>query len=113
MANVAKDLNDAGAEIIWVLEQGPRFEDGTAVECARTMDDLGATRGWCVGDDQTQPNPDVFDESAFSVARGFDMIVPRSTMQIVYSTSHGTPSGNENPSGEDVLAEVQRVIDSL
>ena len=113
MVDVEDELTAAGAQIIWVLEQGPRFEDGTAAVCATTMEELGATQGWCVGDDQTKPDADVFDTSEFSDGRGFDLIVPRSTMQIVFSTSHGTPSGNENLTGEEVLAEVKRVVESL
>lgn len=114
MAEVADEIVAEGAEIIWVLEQGPQFQDGTAEECMATMDVLGdPSVGWCVGDDETAPEPDVFDDSPFSVARGFDMIVPRATMEIVYTTSHGTPSGNENISGEDVLAEVRNAIADL
>ena len=113
VAEVETELEAAGAAIIWVLEQGPTFEDGTANACYDTLSELGATRGWCVGDDQTKPSADVWDESEFSVGRGFDLIVPRRTMRIEYSTSHGTPSGNDNLTGADVLAEVQRIADGL
>ena len=100
----------AGAQIVWVLEQGPQFQDGTAVECEEVMQELGATQGWCVGDDETQPVADVFDDSPFAEGRGFDFIVPRSTMRIEYVTTHGTPSGNDNLTGDDILAAVQEVI---
>ncbi|MFT4627243.1 MAG: hypothetical protein ACI8PZ_005925 [Myxococcota bacterium] len=113
VTDVQDDLIDAGAQIIWVLEQGQSFEDGTANNCFDTMERFGATQGWCVGDDQTKPDADVWDESEFSVGRGFDLIVPRSTMQIVYTTSHGTPNGNENLTGADVLAEVRAVVGGL
>jgi len=36
--------------------------------------------------------------------------VPRSTMRIEYVTTHGTPSGNDNLTGDDILAAVQEVI---
>ena len=71
------------------------------------MDFLGSDNGWCVGDSETEPEPGTFDNSPFSVERGFDIIVTRSDMRIGYATSHGTPSGNENVDGEDILAEVQ------
>ena len=59
------------------------------------------------------PTPKAFDDSPFSVARGFDIIVPRSTMEIVFTTSHGSPGGNENINGQQLLAEIQAVIDGL
>ena len=105
---------DAGAEIIWVLQEDNRQVPGTAERCMEIMDDLGNPDvGWCVGDDQTRPEPRVFDSSPFAIGRGFDLIVPTSTMEIVYTTSHGTPGGNENLTGEEVLAEVERVISQL
>lgn len=114
MAEVEDDLIAAGAQIVWVLEQDPSFQPGTADRCTFVMDELGAQdQGFCVGDSQTEPVPGTFDDSPFSVARGFDMIVARSTMQIVWSSSHGTPTGNENLTGADVLAEVRTVIAGL
>jgi len=110
VADLDEDFNAAGAEIIWVLEQGPRFEDGTAANCVTTMQDLGATTGWCVGDDETLPAADVFDDSDLANNRGFDLIVPRSTMRIEWVSTHGTGPNDENPEGEDVLAEVQAVL---
>lgn len=109
MAEVEEDILAAGAEIIWVLEQGQAFQDGTAELCRTTMDRYGSDKGWCVGDEETQPVSGTFDDSPFSVSRGFDIIVPRDTMEIVYSTSHGTPSGNDNLEGADVL---QAVLDA-
>lgn len=106
---------DEGVEIIWVLESlsTPR-NGGTAEECLEAMDELGNPGvGWCVGDGDTRPTARAFDDSPFSIGRGFDMIVPRSSMVIEYTTSHGTPSGNENITGKDVLAEVQRVVGEL
>lgn len=98
-----------GAEILWVLEQDPSFGDGTAEACMDAMDAFGSEdQGWCVGDDQTEPAPDVFDDSPFSEQRGFDIIVERGSMVVVYSTSHGTPEGNDNLDGEDLLAAVKQ-----
>lgn len=110
---VEDQIVEAGAEIIWVLEQNQFLQAGTAEDCRTILDSFGSTHGWCVGDGQTQPTPGVFDASPFSIQRGFDIIVPRQTMQIVYSTSHGTPMGNENITGEELLAKVQEVVAGL
>lgn len=74
------------------------------------MDDEGSSLGWCVGDSRTQPTPGTFDTSPFSIGRGFDIIVPRDTMTIEYTTNHGTPSGNENPTGADVLQALREIL---
>lgn len=113
MADAEQDFLDAGAEIIWVLERDKFFADGTAKLCRDTMDALGSTQGWCVGDAQTEPVPFTFDDSPFSVGRGFDIIVPRQTMEVAYTTSHGTPSGNDNADAAEVLQAVRDVIDGL
>lgn len=113
MAEIDEDFNAAGAEIIWVLEQGPRLEDGTAANCVDTLTDLGATTGWCVGDDETLPEPDVWDDSPLANNRGFDLVVPRSTMRIEWVSTHGTGPNDENVEGQDVLAEVEKVLQGL
>ena len=113
MADFEDDIIAAGAEIIWVLEQGPQFQDGTAENCVDTMTALGATKGWCVGDDETLPTPDVWDDSPLANNRGFDLIVPRSTMVIEWVSTHGTGSADENPTGEDVADEVANVVAGL
>lgn len=77
------------------------------------MDSVGSTLGWCVGDSETMPVPGTFDESPFSIDRGFDIIVPRGGMDIRYTTNHGTVSGNENITGAELLVEVQAVVASL
>jgi hypothetical protein len=56
------------------------------------------------------PTPGVFDNSGFAIGRGFDMLVDRRTMRILYTSSHGTPMGNENLSGQELLEEVRRVL---
>ena len=95
-----------------MLEQTAIGQDPDAQDCRDTMDFLGSDDGWCVGDGQTQPSPGTFDSSPFSVSRGFDMIVERTTMEVVWKASHGSPGGNDNPSGEDVLAAVEAAVAS-
>ena len=114
MAEVADDIVAAGAQIVWVLEETSGGVPGTADLCMDAMDVLGdPSQGWCVGDAETEPEPGVFDDSPFSVYRGFDMILPRTTMEILWTTSHGTPAGNENLEGDEVLAAVEQVIAEL
>jgi len=114
VAEVEDDIIAAGAEIIWVLEQDPTFKPGTAERCMAVMDELGSGEvGWCVGDSETEPEAGAFDESPFSIARGFDMVVPRETMVVEYVTNHGTPSGNDNVDGEEVLQAVIDVVNGL
>ena len=104
----------AGAQIVWVLEQGPFLQPGTAELCDEVMDELGSGDvGLCVGDAETEPVAGTFDDSPFSVSRGFDIIVPRTTMEILWTSSHGTPSGNDNLEGTDVLEAVRQVISEL
>jgi hypothetical protein len=110
---VEQEILAAGAQIIWVLEQNSFGQPGTAQMCRSFLDGMGSTLGWCVGDGETIPTPGTFDNSPFSIARGFDIIVPRSTMEIVFTTNHGTPMGNENISGEELLAEIQAVAAGL
>ena len=98
---------------MWVLEADALGTPGTAVKCTEVMAQLGSTTGWCVGDAETLPVPGVFDASPFAIGRGFDIIVERSTMEIAYSTSHGTPGGNENITGDDLLQAVRDVIAAL
>lgn len=97
-----------------MLEQDQYVRPGTAARCMDVMDELGSIdKGWCVGDEQILPFAGIFDDSQFSVNRGFDMIVPRTTMEIVYTTSHGTPAGNDNPDAADVLQAVKDVVAGL
>lgn len=110
---VEQQILDAGAQIIWVLEANGFGQPGTAQTCRDFVDAQGSQLGWCVGDGETIPMPGTFDNSPFSIGRGFDIIVPRSTMEIVYTTSHGTPLGNENITGEELLAEIQAVAAGL
>ena len=110
---VEQQILDAGAEIIWVLEANSFGQPGTAQTCRDFVDSQGSTLGWCVGDGDTMPNPGTFDNSPFSIGRGFDIIVPRGSMKIEYTTSHGTPNGNENITGEDLLAVIEMIAEQL
>lgn len=110
MAQVEESFLSENVEIIWVLEEDTSFAAGTAEGCRTFMNGRGSDKGWCVGDGQTQPTPGVFDSSMFSIARGFDMLVRRSDMRILYTTSHGTPQGNDNLTGPELLDAVRAVI---
>lgn len=112
MANYAEDLEDAGAGIVWVLERTASNAQGTAERCIDFMTDpnIGADRGWCVGDGQTQPTSGEFDDSPFSVGRGFDLVVRRRTMVIEATSAHGSPGGNENLDGAEILELVEDVL---
>lgn len=113
MAQWEQEIIDAGAQIIWVLEQNSGGNVGTATDCRTYMDGKGSTAGWCVGDGMTMPVPGTFDDSPFSNARGFDMIVVRETMEVVFSSTHGTTSGSENLTGEELLMIVQDIVAGL
>lgn len=110
MAQVEESIIQEGVEIIWVLEEDGSFQPGTATSCRTFMNQRGSNNGWCVGDGQTMPNPGVFDSSPFSIARGFDIIVRRSDMTILWATSHGTPAGNDNLTGQQVLDEIRLLL---
>ncbi|MCO4773123.1 MAG: hypothetical protein KDA24_24020 [Deltaproteobacteria bacterium] len=92
------------------MEANQIGQPGTAEGCRDFMDGRGSEAGWCVGDGQTEPEPGVWDDSPFSVGRGFDIIVPTHSMEIVFTTNHGTPGGNENLTGDEVL---DAVIDAV
>ena len=110
---VEQQIIEAGAELIWVLEADGLGTPGTAEVCRNFMDGLGSELGWCVGDGQTMPNPGTFDDSPFGNGKGFDIVVPRETMEIVYVTNHGIGGGFENISGEELLAQIQMIAESL
>ncbi|MCK6549118.1 hypothetical protein L6R52_24960 [Myxococcota bacterium] len=97
-------------EIIWVLEQDTSFVDGTAQSCRTFVNGRGSDKGWCVGDGQTMPTAGEFDDSPFSAFRGFDMLVRKSDMHIIWTTNHGTPSGNENLTSDQILAELRQAL---
>ena len=107
MAQVEEDIIAAGAQLIWVLEQDRAFVDGTAESCRSFMNGSGSDNGLCVGDGETMPVPGTFDDSPFAIGRGIDMIVQRSTMKILWAVGHGTPAGNANLTGEQVLEVVR------
>lgn len=110
MAQIEEDLLAENVEIIWVLEQDTSFVDGTAQACRTFVNGRGSDKGWCVGDGQTLPTAGEFDDSPFSVARGFDMLVRKSDMKIIWTTNHGTPGGNENLSSAELLAAIRQAL---
>ena len=113
MAAIEDQFIAEGAQIIWVLEQGAEGTPGTAEQCTEALDVLGdPTSGWCVGDGSTLPEASAFDTSPFSEGRGFDMIVRRSTMTVEYSSNHGNPVTNDNPTAEEVL-DALRALNAL
>lgn len=111
MAKVESEIAAEGAEIIWVLEENTRSEPGTGEDCLAFMIAQGAESGLCVGDGETRPEAGAFDRSGFAIGRGFDMIVSRADLTVRFSSAHGTPSGNENLTGDELL-EALRDLDS-
>lgn len=113
MAQVEDDIIAEGVQIIWVLEQTQSLQPGTAERCLTFVNGEGSEKGLCAGDNQTQPEPGTFDDSPFSSDRGFDMLVRRENMEIVFTAAHGTPAGNENLTGQELLAaiQMQKLID--
>lgn len=110
MAQVEDQIVAENIQIVWVLQQDRLFRDGTAERCRTYIDSLPSSQGLCVGDAETLPMRDVFDDSGIAIGRGFDVLVRRSDMRIVYSTTHGTVGGNENITGEELLTELRRII---
>lgn len=102
IAALEDDFVAARAAIVWVLESDSFTRPGTLEECTEELQGR-ATTGFCVGDVDTQPDARAFQDSPFAVARGFTAIVRRSDMRIEFVTTHGTPSGNENLTGGEVL----------
>ncbi len=119
MAQVEEQFVAAGAQIIWVLQQDSSVQQGTAMSCRDFMNanPRNSDAGWCVGDGETTgqmtPSDRTWTDSPLALGRGYDLIVSRRDMVIRDAPTHGTPSGNENLTGAELLARVQTVIDSL
>ena len=117
MALVEEDIIAAGAAIIWVLTETRDFDPGTAENCRTFVDSRGSDNGFCVGEsemmNQLSPGLRVFDTSSFALGRGFDLIVSRRDMVIRQTSNFGTPRGNDNLTGEELLALIQTVRDDL
>jgi hypothetical protein len=90
-----------------VLESDSNVRPGTADSCRRFVDGRMSDQGLCVGDGETLPQPGTFDKSPFAEGRGFDVLIRKSDMRIVYVTSHGTPNGNDNVTAEALLEEIR------
>jgi len=71
------------------------------------LDTESSTAGLCAGDAETGPVAGAFDNFALAIARGFDILVRRNDMRIVYVTTAGTPAGNENLTGAEVLQDIK------
>ncbi|MEO1268513.1 MAG: hypothetical protein AAFX99_10475 [Myxococcota bacterium] len=117
VVEVEEQLEAAGAQLIWVMQETSTYEQGTAENCRDFMDELQSNVGLCIGEAETTgqspEGANIFRGSEFAVARGIDLIVSRRDMVIRYGSPHGTPTGNENLTGEELLVEVQKVIDGL
>jgi hypothetical protein len=117
VAQVEEDFIAAGAQIIWVLTETMSFEGGTATNCRAFLNSRMSDQGWCVGDSQTEgqtvPSDTTWADSPFAIGRGYDVIVSRRDMRIRDVATHGTPLGNDNLTGPELLARVQAVLDSL
>lgn len=104
--DIEDEIVAAGAEIIWIDQGG----GSTAEGCYERFQNQDSTQGWCVGDGETSPVAGTFDNSPFAVNRGFDLIVDRRSMTVVWESSHGSPAGNDNPSAQEVLEAVQAAV---
>lgn len=103
-----EEIAAEGVEIVWVIEQTTFGNPGTYANCAEFNENIsGSNLGWCVGDGETEPTPGAFDDSPFSEGRGFDILVERASMEILLTTNHGTPTGNDNIDGEALLAMIR------
>lgn len=111
-AQIEEDILAERVQIIWILEADSGGTPGTAESCRAFMDARGSDKGICVGDGQTMPVPRVWDQSPFAIGRGFDLLVRRSDMKIGWSTTHGTPAGNENLTGEQLLQAVRDFVNN-
>lgn len=109
----------AGAQIIWVLLQDRNVQQGTAMSCREFLNSSprNSDGGWCVGDGQTmnQPMPSdtTWSDSPIAIGRGYDLIVSRRDMVVRDAPTHGTPGGNENLTGSELLERVQAVLEAL
>ena len=107
MAQEEENIIAEGVQIVWVLEFDQSFVAGTALSCRSFVDSEGSDKGLCAGDGETEPTPGIFDASPFSEGRGIDMLVRRADMEIVFTAAHGTPGGNDNYTGQELLGFIQ------
>ena len=109
VAGVEQTILDEGTALIWVLAEDQSSIPGTAEGCRQFVAGQGSAAGICVGDGETQPAAGVFHNSGFADGRGFDMVVERASMKIIWTASHGTPSGNDNLSGDNILDQLREL----
>ena len=110
MAQLDNDIAAEGIQIVWVLMQDRLFRAGTADRCRDYIRSISGDVGLCVGDSETRPMADAFGDSDIAIGRGYDVLVRRSDMKVVYATTHGTPGGNETLTGQQLLDNIRRVI---
>jgi len=110
VAQVSDQIIAAGGYPIWVLEYNSSFVGGTAESCYEFMSSKNTDDGVCVGDSDTMPTAFAFYDSPFALGRGIDLIVDRHTMEVVFTSGHGTPSGNENLTGAELVVEVEAAV---
>lgn len=116
VGSIQDDIRSLGIEIIWVLEYTVSGQGGTDDNCYDFFSNaatVNASEGWCVGDSETMPVAYTFDDSPFAIGRGFNMLVDRDTMQIVWESNHGTPAGNDNLTAAEILAELTVEMQNL
>ena len=94
-----------------------RRRDGGALRLSRRRGRSdGAERGadaLLLGDGHPRRRHHRWDDSPFSVGRGFDIVVLRTTMTVEFITNHGPPTGNDNIDGDAVLEAILEVIEGL
>ena len=98
----------AGALIVWVIQEDTFASAASSQDAQNVVEfTIGSGEGIRVGDADTLPTAGTFENSPFITSnRGFEMIVRRSDMRIVYSA----PQGNDRPiDGQDFLNEVLAV----
>ena len=103
MAQVEEQIINEGTQLIWVMTEFSDGTPGTADNCRDFMANRGSNNGLCVGDSETMPTAFVFRASPFALGRGIDLVVRRSDMKVVFASDHGTPTGNQNLTGAQLL----------
>lgn len=109
MATVEEDILAAGGYIIWVQQLQVNNQPGTAQNCAQNRMADSSDKGMCVGDGETEPTAGTWNRSPFRQGRGTDVIVRTSDMRIVHGGPHGTPTRNDDLTGQEILELVRSV----
>ena len=107
VAQVEEQIIAEGTQLIWVMTEDASRRPGTAENCRSFLANRGSDNGICVGDSETMPAAYVFRDSPFAAGRGIDLVVRRSDMRVLFASDHGTPSGNDNLTGTQLLNELR------